>query len=137
MIKVALIAIWFILIFIILSAVFVYTILKIYQMYKKPPPKKKQPVPNIDLDSMEAIVQNKNSDELALISVIKALVAHHKIPPKNGDKVDKLAKRYLDLIFTMASHKNMSSELQDEMYDLLSEANPSYIRDFGRARRKR
>lgn len=105
-------------------------------MFKKPLPKKKVQVPNIDIEKMEEIVQNKTSDEASLIAVIKALAAHHKIPPKNGDKVDKLAKRYLDIIFTMASHKNMSPQLQDEMYDILSEANPSYIRDFGRARRR-
>lgn len=136
MVKLALVAIWTILIFIVVATIFIYIILKIYQMYKKPPPKIKKPVPNIEIDKMEEIVQDKTSEQDKLIKVIKALAAHHKIPPKDGDKVDKLAKRYLDIIFTMASHKHMSVELQDEMYDILSEANPSYIRDFGRARRK-
>lgn len=136
MVKLALMTIWVILVFIVFIAVLVYTLLKIYQMLRKVPPKKKKMVPDIAVEKMEEIVQDKKSTADQLVAVIKALAAHHQIPPKKGDKPDKVAKRYLDIIFTMASHNNMTVELQDEMYDILSEANPSYTREFSRARRK-
>lgn len=135
MIKVTLLGIWAVLTLILLIAIFSFTIFKIAQMIRKPPPPKAIVIPNIPIGEMERIIQDKNSPMEKLISVIRALVAHHPIPPKKDGKPTKEGKRYLDLIFTMAGHKSMTPQLQDEMYDVLTEANPTYLREFNRARR--
>jgi hypothetical protein len=133
-IKLTLLSIWLLLAFVLLAGILSFIALKIYEAFKKEPVKKAPPVPNMPLKEMEALVQDKNTPRDDLIKVIKALAAHHAIPAKKDGKAPKEAKRYLDMIFTLASHKSLNEDLVQEMYDLLTETNPAYVREFSRAR---
>ncbi len=137
MIKLTLLSIWVLLAFVLLAGILSFIALKIYEAFKKEPVKHAAPVPNMALKDMEALVQEKSTPREDLIKVIKALAAHHAIPPKKDGKPPKEAKRYLDMIFTLASHKSLNDDLVQEMYDLLTETNPIYVREFSRARSRR
>ena len=137
MIKLLLLSIWVILVIIVCVAIFAYLMMQLFGGNTKPPPKVAIIIPDMELSKMEEIVQDKTSDIASLELVVRAIAAHHPIEPKKDGKTSKAAKHLLDLIFTMAGHKNMSPELQETMYDLLSESNPEYKRDFDRARSKR
>ena len=134
MIKLTLLSIWALLAFVLALGILTSVAVKLYEAFRTVPVKKAPPIPDVPLEQMEKIVQDKNSPTPQLIKVIKALAAHHHIPPKKDGKPPKEAKRYLDMIFTLASHKSMNEELVQEMYDLLTETNPSYLREFNRAR---
>jgi hypothetical protein len=137
MIKLLLLTIWAILVIIVFIATLAFLLMQIFPT--KPKTIKKAPIiiPDMPLPQMEEIAQNKSSDAASLEAVLRAIAAHHPIEPKKDGKTSKAAKHLLDLIFTMGGHKNMSNELQTAMYTLLSEANPSYKKDFDRASNKR
>ncbi|MDR2152593.1 MAG: hypothetical protein LBO72_07220 [Helicobacteraceae bacterium] len=137
MIKLTLISIWIILSAILFLSVNIYALSQIIRINKRPKKPKPIVVANMEIAEMERIVQDKNSAIEALQNVIEALIAHRQIEPKKNGKTGKDAKRLLDIIFTMAGHKNMPIQLRDETLKRFGEANPSYANDFNRAMTKR
>jgi hypothetical protein len=135
--KLTLVAIWVILAAISFATINVYAIMQIARQNRKPPKAKPIVIPNMAIEEMERVVHDKNSAIETLIAVIDALIAHHLIEPKKDGKAGKEAKRKLDLIFTMAGHKNMTNELRNDADNRLIEKNPSYAKDFDHARAKR
>jgi hypothetical protein len=136
-IKLTLIAIWIILSAILFLSVNMYALAQSARMLKAPKKPKPIVIADMEIAQMEQIVQDKDSPFKALQSVADALIAHHMIAPKKEGKTSKEAKRLLDIIFTMAGHKNMQSEARGDMLDRLSEANPSYAKDFDRAQARK
>lgn len=137
MIKLTLIAIWIILCAILFVSVNIYALAQIVRMSRQPKKPKPIVIADMEIAQMERIAQDKNSEAETLRSVAEALIAHHAIEPKKQGKTGKEAKRLLDIIFTMAGHKNMPQTLRGDMLDRLSAANPSYAREFERAQAKR
>ncbi|MDR2033946.1 MAG: hypothetical protein LBP89_04865 [Helicobacteraceae bacterium] len=133
MIKLTLVSIWAILCAILFLAINIYAIVQVTRGNKKPRKPTVVAVPDIAIEEMEKIVQDKNSAIEALKAVIEALIAHHTIEAKKDGKTSKGAKRLLDLIFTMAGHKNMSTDLRADTLKRFGKANPSYAKDFDRA----
>ena len=137
MIKLTLIAIWIILIAILFLSVNFYVLGNVFHRDRRAKKTKPTVVADIAIAEMERTVKDKNSATEALRGVIEALIAHHTIEPKTDGKTSKEAKRLLDIIFTMAGHKNMPTELRSDTLRRFSEKNPSYSSDFERALSKR
>lgn len=135
MIKLTLLTIWVLLVFVLAVGILSYLAFKIYESFDRKPIKAVvPPVPYLAIEAMEAIVQNKNSPAENLDRVANSLIAHHKIPAKIEGKTGKEGKRYIDMIFTLASHKHVNESLVQSLYDGLIKANPEYRNEFERAR---
>ncbi|MDR0747395.1 MAG: hypothetical protein LBE89_05820 [Helicobacteraceae bacterium] len=141
MIKVLLLLIWAVVAVVVFAATVAFVGTKsvgagLFAGAKRPQRAEPAVVPDFPLNVMEDIIRNKNSDIKELSAVALAIAAHHPVEPKKGGKTDKAAKHLLELIFTLAGHKNMTSEMRSEMYAKLEVANPSYKKDFDRAKSK-
>ncbi|GHV07202.1 hypothetical protein AGMMS50229_13540 [Campylobacterota bacterium] len=137
MVKLILLFLWLSMIAVVALANVGFLISKVFHLSRKPPPVKPVVIPDFPIKEIESVIKDKNSTLAMLTAVAKAIIAHHPIDPKKDGKTSKEAKFLLDLIFTMAGHKNMSNEFQDEMYAGLIDSNPTYARDFDRARSKK
>lgn len=86
------------------------------------------------LSQSEELIQNHSTQIQELELLVKSFVHYHKIPDKQDASKAKDAKKLLDLIFTLASHNNMSKELRMKMFDDLISHNPSYAHELNRGR---
>ncbi|MDR3162485.1 MAG: hypothetical protein LBT81_01310 [Helicobacteraceae bacterium] len=134
MVKVLLLVIWAVVVVVVFMANVAFVGTRLFRRTKRPHLAKPIVIPDFPLDVMEEIIRNKNSDIKELSAVAMAIAEHHPIEPKKDGKTDKAAKHLLELIFTLAGHKNMTGEMRSDMYAKLEAANPSYKKEFDRAK---
>ncbi|MDR3347187.1 MAG: hypothetical protein LBN32_01100 [Helicobacteraceae bacterium] len=135
MIKLILLLSWLAVGVVMLLANAMFMLSRIFKRKQKILPPKPIVIPDFPISEIDAVIQNRNSTVDQLAAVAKAIAVHHPIEPRTNGKTSKSAKHLLDIIFTMSGHKNMTDELRNSMYDELSQNNPSYGREFARARK--
>ncbi len=88
--------------------------------------KEKIKEPEITFEELLAIVKSKRSSTNELSKAVIQLIRHFPFPEKNGNIVSDEAKKYLDFVFSVASHPNANAKLIAFMDKELKRANPSY-----------
>ena len=88
--------------------------------------KEKIKEPEITFEELLAIVKSKRSSTNDLSKAVIQLVRHFPFPEKKGNVLSDEAKKYLDFVFSVASHPNANAKLIAFMDKELKRANPSY-----------
>ncbi len=88
--------------------------------------KEKVKEPEITFEELLSIVKSKRSSTNDLSKAVIHLVRYFPFPEKKGNAVSDEAKKYLDFVFSVASHPNANAKLIAFMDKELKRANPSY-----------
>ncbi len=88
--------------------------------------KEKIKEPEVTFEELLAIVKSKRSSANDLSKAVIQLVRHFPFPEKKGNVLSDEAKKYLDFVFSVASHPNANAKLIAFMDKELKRANPSY-----------
>jgi len=88
--------------------------------------------PKLPWDTIRQTIRNRNASPAELEAALQSMAYHYPLPPRVGDKIPPEAKKMLELIFAVLTHKSASRDITNAMFYKLIEKNPRYGKELSK-----